>query len=205
MNAPLNAESLAPQSASANPGSAGFAVKGLHHYAYKCKDPVATRRFWEDTLGMPLEHVIRATHVPSTGGDPVHYFHMFFRMTDGSYIAFFDLGDDEASIPSPNTGRWINHIALEVGSLDELRAIKGKLAAEGVESVGPLDHDFIQSIYLFDPNGIRLEFTVRTEKGGNQVHVYGETDSPDEEFKKWLAERSRAKEFAATWSIANRG
>ena len=55
MNAPLNTESLAPQSASANPGSAGFAVKGLHHYAYKCKDPVATRRFWEDTLGMPLE------------------------------------------------------------------------------------------------------------------------------------------------------
>ena len=216
MNAPLNAESLAPQSTSANtsapnaagfsaPNAAGFSVKGLHHYAYKCKDPVATRSFWEDTLGMPLAHVIRATHVPTTGGDPVHYFHMFFRMTDGSYIAFFDLGDDEASIPSPNTGRWINHIALEVNDLSELHAIKRKLEGAGVESVGPLDHDFIQSIYLFDPNGIRLEFTARTDKDSNKVQVYGETGSPDEEFKKWLTERSRAKEFAQTWSIANRG
>jgi hypothetical protein len=29
---------------------------------------------------------VRATRVPSTGGEPVHYFHMFFRMANGSYI-----------------------------------------------------------------------------------------------------------------------
>jgi glyoxylase I family protein len=180
-----------------------FVVRGLHHYAYKCKDPVETRRFYEEVLGMPLEHIVRATHIPSTGGDPVHYFHMFFRMADSSYIAFFDLGDDEASLPSPNTDLWINHIALEVGSYEELIAAKAKLDAEGFPSVGPLDHDFIKSIYLFDPNGIRLEFTVRTPGAGS--HVYGKTLTPDEEFKKWLAERSGAKEYARSWKVAQRG
>ena len=124
-----------------------------------------------------------------SGGAPVHYFHMFFKMGDGSYMAFFDLGDNEASIPSPNTGRWINHIALEVENYDQLVAIKKRLEEDGVQSVGPLDHEFIKSIYLFDPDGIRLEFTVRT---------------PDEEFKIWLQERSRAQEFAETWKVAQR-
>jgi glyoxylase I family protein len=186
-----------------NMAARSFEVQGMHHFAYKCKDPVQTRRFYEEVLGMPLEHIVRATHIPSTGGEPVHYFHMFFRMANGSYIAFFDLGDDEAALPSPNTDLWINHIALEVGSLAELEAIKQRLQADGMKDiVGPLDHDFIKSIYLFDPNGIRLEFTVRTPASGH--HVYGETLTPDEEFRKWLAERSRAKEFAATWEIAER-
>ena len=69
--------------------------------------------------------------------DPEHLVYESVKPGSGGNIAFIDLGDGEASIPSPNTGRWINHIALEVGSLDELRAIKDKLAAEGVESVAP--------------------------------------------------------------------
>jgi len=32
--------------------------------------------------------------------------------------------------------------------------------------LGPKDHRFCQSIYFFDPNGIRLEMTVRTEAPG---------------------------------------
>ena len=39
--------------------------------------------------------------------------HIFFRMADGSYVAFFDLGDDTAAEPSPNTPAWANQIALE--------------------------------------------------------------------------------------------
>lgn len=179
-----------------------FVVHGMHHYAYKCKDPVVTRRFYEDVLGMPLDHIVRATHIPSTGGEPVHYFHMFFRMANGSYMAFFDIGDNEASLPSPNTDLWINHLALEVENYEQLLAVKAKLEAEGIPIVGPLDHDFIKSIYLFDPNGIRLEFTIRTPESDG--HVYGKTRTPDEEFKTWLGERSRAKEFASGWEIAQR-
>ena len=184
---------------------AGFALKGLHHYAYKCQDPVKTRHFYEGVLGLPLVHTIRATALPSTGGEPTHYFHLFFRMQDGSCIAFFYLGDDEKSLPSPNTAAWVNHIAFEVGDMEELLRAKGALEAEGIEVVGPLDHDFVKSIYFFDPNGIRMEFTIKVpEEEQKGAHVYGDAGTPDEEFDKWVAERSRAKEFARTWALAER-
>jgi glyoxylase I family protein len=184
------------------PAATPLRVQGVHHFAYKCKDPVETRRFYEQVLGMPLEHIVRATHVPSTGGAPVHYFHMFFRMLDGSYMAFFDLGDDEASAPSPNTAPWVNHLALELADEASLSTAKVHLERHGVDVVGPLNHDFIKSIYFFDPNGIRLEFTVRVPGGAH--HVYDQTASPDEEFERWLGERTRADEFAASWAVAKR-
>ena len=81
-------------------------------------------------------------------------------MADGSCLAFFDLGDDEASLPSPNTPAWVNHIALEVGSLDEVIDAKTRLEAAGVDVLGITDHGIVKSIYFFDPNGFRVELTV---------------------------------------------
>jgi catechol-2,3-dioxygenase len=83
-------------------------------------------------------------------------------MTDGSHLAFFDLGDNVAAEPSPNTPEWVNHIALRVDSIDALRTAKARLEAAGVEVLGITDHHIIESIYFFDPNGIRLELTVST-------------------------------------------
>jgi hypothetical protein len=40
---------------------------------------------------------------------------------------------------------------------------KRRLEAAGVDVLGPKDHRFCQAIYFFDPNGIRLEMTLRTE------------------------------------------
>jgi catechol 2,3-dioxygenase-like lactoylglutathione lyase family enzyme len=136
-------------------------IRGLHHFAYRCRDCEETRHFYEDLLGLPLVHVIKADHVPSTG-EYCPYVHIFFQMTDGSYIAFFDLGDDVKAEPSPNTPSWVNHIALRVDSVDALRAAKARLEAAGVEVLGVTDHHIIESIYFFDPNGIRLELTTPT-------------------------------------------
>ncbi|MDL9998992.1 VOC family protein [Variovorax sp. J22P240] len=136
-------------------------VQGLHHFAWRCRDSEETRRFYEDLLGLPLTHVIKSDHVPSTG-EHCPYVHIFFQMRDGSHIAFFDLGDDVAALPSPNTPAWVNHIALRVGSVEELMAAKMRLEAAGVEVLGPTDHHIIESIYFFDPNGIRLELTTPT-------------------------------------------
>ena len=136
-------------------------IHGLHHFAWRCRNAEETRRFYEDLLGLPLVHVIRADHVPSTG-EYCPYVHIFFRLGDGSHIAFFDLGDGTAAAPSPNTPAWVNHIALRVDSLDALHAARERLLAAGVEVLGPTDHHIIQSIYFFDPNGLRLELTVPT-------------------------------------------
>ena len=105
--------------------------------------------------------MIRSDVVPSTG-ERCPYVHIFFRMDDGSHLAFFDLGDNVAAEPSPNTPEWVNHIALRVDSVGALRAAKAQLEAAGVEVLGVTDHHIIESIYFFDPNGIRLELTVPT-------------------------------------------
>ena len=64
--------------------------------------------------------------------------------------------------PSPNTPAWVNHIALRVDSVEALGVAKARLEAAGVEVLGITDHHIIESIYFFDPNGIRLELTVPT-------------------------------------------
>lgn len=134
-------------------------VLGLHHFAWRCRNAEETRHFYEDILGLPLVHVIRLDRVPSTG-EYCPYVHLFFEMADGSYIAFFDLGDDTAAEPSPNTPSWVNHIALRVASVDALETMKQRLVDHGVEVLGVTDHHFVRSIYFFDPNGFRLELTV---------------------------------------------
>jgi catechol 2,3-dioxygenase-like lactoylglutathione lyase family enzyme len=136
-------------------------INGLNHFAWRCRDAEETRRFYEDLLGLPLAHVIKADDVPSTG-EHCPYVHIFFRMRDGSYLAFFDLGDGKATVPDPATPGWVNHIALEMASVDEILAAKRRLEESGVPVVGPTDHGILRSIYFFDPNGLRLELTAWT-------------------------------------------
>ncbi len=136
------------------------AVQQLHHYAYKARDAEETRHFYEDILGLPLYHIIQSDHVPSTG-EYCPYTHFFFRLRDGSFIAFFDLGDDVKAEPSPNTPAWVNHIAFRVDTVEELARTKARLEAHGIEVLGITDHHIFKSIYFFDPNGIRLELAAQ--------------------------------------------
>lgn len=164
-------------------------VKGLHHFAWRCRDAEETRGFYEDLLGLPLAHVIRADNVPSTG-EYCPYVHLFFQLQDGSYIAFFDLGDDTASEPSPNTPAWVNHIAFEVSSGADLLAAKARLEAAGVDVLGITDHHFVHSIYFFDPNGIRLELTARV---GSLQYLEEKKRVARAEVEAWSAEKRARK------------
>jgi len=135
-------------------------IHQLHHYAYRSRDAEETRHFYEDILGLPLYHIIQSDYVPSTG-EYCPYTHFFFRLQDGSFIAFFDLGNDEAALPSPNTPLWVNHISFRVDSQQALLDMKARLEAHGIEVLGVTDHHIFHSIYFFDPNGVRLELTAQ--------------------------------------------
>lgn len=137
-------------------------LKGLYHYAYACRDAEETRHFYEDILGLPLVNCMLSDRVPSTGEEKP-YAHFFFEMGDGSYIAFFDLGENQMPQPSPNTPAWVQHFAIETGSVDDVLAMRQRLVEHSVEVTGLVDHEFVKSIYFFDPNGLRLEVTARTE------------------------------------------
>jgi catechol 2,3-dioxygenase-like lactoylglutathione lyase family enzyme len=165
-------------------------VRGLHHFAWRCRNAEQTRHFYEDILGMPLVHLIRNEHVPSTG-EYCPYVHIFFQMADGSYLAFFDLGDDTAAEASPNTPAWVNHIALRVESRDELRRMKARLDSHGIDVLGVTDHSIIESIYFFDPNGIRLELTTPTvEHAVMKAHA----SEAHALLEAWNRERGAARE-----------
>ena len=148
---------------------APFAVQKLNHFAWRCRDAEETRAFYEDLLGLPLAHVIVEDKVPSTGESRA-FCHLFFRMADGSFVAFFDLGDGNAAVPDPKTPSWVNHLSLEVGSEAEVKEAKARLEAAGVSVIGVTDHDWLKSIYFFDPNGIRLELCWRA-KGQDYMAV----------------------------------
>jgi catechol 2,3-dioxygenase-like lactoylglutathione lyase family enzyme len=140
-------------------------IQQLYHFAFPCRDAEETRHFYEDLLKLPLVHCMQVEAVPSSG-EKGPYAHIFFEMRDGSYLAFFDLGKNEAPRPSPNTPDWVQHLALQVPTVEDVRAYKEELEAAGIQVRGVVDHEFIQSIYFFDPNGLRLEITTRTEEPG---------------------------------------
>lgn len=142
--------------------SEGFArMHGLNHVAYRCRDAEETRHFYEDILKLPLSFVVYHDRVPSTG-DYQLYYHIFFELADGSHIAFFDLLDGKVTEPDPDTPTWLNHIAFDVETREDLLEAKATLEAAGVDVLGIVDHKIFDSIYFFDPNGIRLELVYRT-------------------------------------------
>jgi glyoxylase I family protein len=162
-------------------------IQQLHHYAYRARDAEETRHFYEDILGLPLYHIIQSDHVPSTG-EYCPYTHFFFRLQDGSFIAFFDLGNDEAALPSPNTPLWVNHISFRVDSRQALEDMKARLEAHGVEVLGITDHHIFDSIYFFDPNGVRLELTAQR---ADEFQMLQESKSAHARLAEWTARKQQ--------------
>ena len=133
-------------------------VQKLHHVVYRCNDAKETAAFYTDILELEYAMAVSEDHVPSTG-EQTPYFHLFFEMKDGSSVAFFELPASPPMQKDPNTPDWVQHLALEVESEEELFRMKKKIEDAGVDIIGPTDHGFCTSIYFFDPNGHRLELT----------------------------------------------
>jgi catechol 2,3-dioxygenase-like lactoylglutathione lyase family enzyme len=131
-------------------------IKGLHHNAYRCRDSETTRGFYEDFLGLPLAGSLVIEETKS--GRKTKVLHTFYRMDDGSFLAFFEAPDMPFKFKTQHD--FDLHIALEVTpqALSEMFA-KGK--AGGMETRGVSDHGFIDSIYFRDPNGYVVELTAK--------------------------------------------
>lgn len=162
-------------------------VKGLYHYSFPCRDAEETRAFYEDILGLPLVACMQSDRVPSTG-EYRPYVHFFHEMGDGSYFAFFDLGENAMPQPSPNTPDWVMHFALEVDTVEDVLTYKARLNEAGVETTDIVDHGFINSIYFFDPNGLRLEITARVDKPGEIEQMAREAHDG---LKKWMEKKAK--------------
>lgn len=168
--------------------TAGLTPMMLNHAAWVTHDVAATADFYTRIMGMELASTIVDDQVPSTG-DAFPYFHIFFRMQDGSTLAFFEA----PGLPGPakSTHRAydvFNHIALQAADPDEVMRWYDWLRENGLDVIGPVDHKgMILSIYFHDPNGIRLEITTPTDPEWNQ-----HTEQGYEDLKAWLETKEQA-------------
>lgn len=131
-------------------------IRKLHHNAYRCRDSEETRRFYEDFLGLPLAGTLWIEE--SKSGRRTDTLHTFYRMDDGSFLAFFEAPDMPFEFKAQHD--YDLHIALEVERA-VLEPMMAKARAAGVEVRGISDHRFIDSIYFRDPNGYVIELTAK--------------------------------------------
>jgi catechol 2,3-dioxygenase-like lactoylglutathione lyase family enzyme len=135
--------------------------KGFSHIGLSTLDLDETRRFYEEILG--FKPVVADTIRIQEGG---HLRHMFFDVGNGQLIAFLE-PQDVPGIPTDydagiNRGLGVPasfyHFAFEAGSSSALKQRQEELRAKGVRVTDIVDHQWAQSIYFKDPNGLSLEY-----------------------------------------------
>lgn len=139
--------------------------KGWSHVGLGTLDMDATRRFYEQVLGFPA---VRCDLIRVKEGGFVR--HVFFDTGAGQLIAFMEArgvpGLPAAYDPGINRALGLPdmfyHFAFEAGSPEALAAKRAELEAKGVLVSPVTDHEWAQSIYFKDPNGITLEFCCTT-------------------------------------------
>lgn len=136
---------------------------GFNHVAYRCRDAEQTRWFYEDVLGLPLAMALVQEEVPGLG-DRIPFMHLFFELGNGEYLAFFDQPETAEPEQFQRVHSFDRHVALEVENEAQLLAWQQQINSRGVSCLGPVDHDFVKSVYMYDPNGLQVELTIRTEK-----------------------------------------
>ncbi len=135
-------------------------ISGIHHSAFRCRDAGETRKFYVDILG--LEDAAALAFDKDPAGNDRPFMHLFFKMGDGKFLAFFDEPNSvKEELFTVKDGIEDYHFAFEVSSMDEQAQFMTRLQEAKVPVFGPIDHTFCHSIYFFDPNGLALEITVR--------------------------------------------
>jgi len=154
----------------------------LHHNAWVVEDQARTRDFYEGVLGFKLTAFWIETE--PFEGEQLVLSHAFYALADGSALAFFCLDDPQhkETFRSPTT-QVFNHLALTVTPADQDELAR-RIIAAGLHSF-TIDHGYCTSLYVMDPDGLRLEFTVDAP-GVEDIDTRQRTDA-DMWFQRWTA------------------
>jgi catechol 2,3-dioxygenase-like lactoylglutathione lyase family enzyme len=160
-------------------------IRKLHHAAYRCRDSEQTRRFYEGFLGLPLAGTLEIRQTKS--GRATDTLHTFYRLDDGSHVAFFEAPDMPFDFKPQHD--YDLHIAFEVDAA-VLHAMLAKGRAEGIDTRGVSDHGFIESIYFRDPNGYVVELC--SKSANHDVAMNPATNGARDKLERWTAARAAA-------------
>ncbi len=141
--------------------------RGFSHVGLSTLDLDATRAFYEGVLGFPA---VRCDEMEIAEGGRIR--HVFFDCGNGQMIAFME-PRGVPGVPTEydagiNRGLGVPdafyHFAFEIGTVEALAAKRAELIAKGVAVSPIVDHEWAQSIYFKDPNGLMLEFACQTRQ-----------------------------------------
>lgn len=153
----------------------GSRPRRLHHAAWITRDQEATRHFYEDIIGLPL-----AATWAERGPTGREYCHTFFTLGDGGALAFFQYADQEEHPVDLNSP---GHVAFECDAATQ-QGIRERLEAHGY-AVRLTDHGYCVSLYVTDPNNLRLEFTV--DHANVESINASQMAGAHEALRRWLA------------------
>ena len=137
-------------------------LNNIHHAAYRCRDAEQTRWFYEDIMGLKLAAAFEEDIDFGEGlGRNRNFLHIFFEMGDGNYLAFFDEPGISKEEDFRRKDSFDMHLALEAENMEDLLAWHKRINDAGKTCLGPVDHGFVHSVYMYDPNGIQVEITCR--------------------------------------------
>jgi catechol 2,3-dioxygenase-like lactoylglutathione lyase family enzyme len=142
-------------------------ANGVHHLAIATADIKAQIEYFTDVLGMELVALYWMHGVPNT-------WHGFLKLGDSCSIAFVQ-NQEIAKIPreigvthagsaaAPVAPGAMQHVALNVDTLDALLALRDRIRSRGVNVFGPLDHGMCHSIYFAGPEDLSLEIATSAQ------------------------------------------
>jgi catechol 2,3-dioxygenase-like lactoylglutathione lyase family enzyme len=150
--------------------------RGIHHLALNTEDMKLTIDFYTRVLGMPLIHALRVPPGVGTGpgnrGNPPfeNLRHYFFDAGGDALVAFFEMPRGAKAAGDRDAIGAMQHCSFTT-TQQQFDVLEKRLRAEGVPVIGPVNVGArTWSIYFFDPNGIRLEYSWQ-EDDGDDVRV----------------------------------
>lgn len=148
--APAGSQTWQPTGPSSVHPHRRLAIRGLHHVTLIAADLEATTSFYRDLLGMTL---VESGVNPD---DPMarHYTFGDQHGAPGTVITFMEY----PNMPPGEMGVGMtHHIALRVGTRDELDGWVEHLRQHHVQCTEPLERGGYHSTYLRDPDGHIVE------------------------------------------------
>jgi catechol 2,3-dioxygenase-like lactoylglutathione lyase family enzyme len=167
MNAPAKTTTTFPHGTSAAAARPTVGLpNGLHHLAIATRDAKAQIEFFTDVIGLELVGLYWMHGVANT-------VHAFLRLSDTASIALVQgpemedieprLGVSHAGFTAgPVAPGAVQHVALNVDSVEALLAMRDRIRSRGYWVMGPIDHGMCKSIYLAAPEGLQLELAAWT-------------------------------------------
>ncbi len=140
---------------------------GIHHLAVATGDIKTQIEFFTDVLGCELVALYWMHGVEGA-------WHGFLRLNDACYFAFVQtpaIADVERTIGVTHAGSGagtcaggaMQHVALNVDTVDDLLAMRDRIRSRGVTVIGPIDHGMCKSMYFAGPEDLSLEIATSEE------------------------------------------